>query len=362
MLRRTVIHGGSVHRAFESLGRLVVRRPISIIAAWIALLGALFLLIDPLFVVAQKNPPDLLPKDSLILASGELMKNAFKEADGGNAAIVVLTNDKGLQPGDEDTDRMLVGRLKGDTKNIKSTQEFIAIPELREAMTSKDKKAWILPISVAGNMGTGGGQAAYGAVLREVKDATAGSDLTVNVVGASATFADLNDIGASDQTMIEISTILTIFTILVIVYRNMVAMLMPLITIGISMTGMKMGAGVDYAVFLFSRCQECIRAGMNSDDAVVTAISTIGEVVAGSAATVALTFMGLCFTTLGVFLTVGPSLAATILVAVLGALTILPSLMVLAGRREWIKPRRDITRPFWRRTAFRSSGGRRSIC
>ena len=67
------------------------------------------------------------------------------------------------------------------------------------------------------------------------------------------------------------------------------------------MTGMMMGAGTDYAVFLFSRYQECLRTGMASDDAVVYALATIGEVIAGSAATVALTFMGLSFATLGVF-------------------------------------------------------------
>lgn len=347
-----------------------------ILGSWLVLLAALFILIDPLFTVAQKKPPDLLPKDSPILASTELMKSAFKQADGGNVAVVVLSSDHKLGKPEEDVYRRVVSRLKEDTENVKSTQDFVTIPELRQAMTSKDEQAWTLPVSIAGNMGTAKGQAAYGKALKAVNEAAEGSNLKVNVVGASATFADLNEIGVKDQAIIEISTVVTIFSILIIVYRNLVAMLMPLITIGVSMgvaqqvvaglgevglplgpqtivlmTGMMMGAGVDYAVFLFSRYQECIRDGMGSDDAVVASIATIGEVVAGSAATVALTFMGLSFATLGVFLTVGPSLSVTILIAVLGALTILPSLMVLAGRRGWIKPRKDITGRFWRRTA-----------
>lgn len=200
--------------------------------------------------------------------------------------------------------------------------------------------------------------------------------MQVNVVGGAATFDDLNEIGARDQLIIEVSTVVTILTILIIVYRNLVAMLMPLITIGISMavaqqvvaglgelglplgpqtmilmTGMMMGAGVDYAVFLFSRYQECLRNGMGSDEAVVRSIATIGEVITGSAATVALTFMGLSFATLGVFLTVGPSLAVTILIGVLGSLTVLPALMVLAGRRGWVKVKKDLTGRFWRKSA-----------
>ncbi|WP_284235878.1 MMPL/RND family transporter [Mycobacterium antarcticum] len=378
MFSRADIRGVSVHEAFESLGRFVVRRPVAIIAFWIALCGVLFLLISPLFVVAQQNPPDLLPKDAPILASGEHMKNAFKEADGGNVAIVVLSNEAGLTPADEDVYRNLVGALREDTNSVKSTQDFVAIPELREAMTSKDGKAWTLPISLAGTMGSGPGSEAYRNALAIVKDNTEGSALTVNIVGASATFDDLNKLGEHDQFIIEVSTVLTIFTILVIVYRNLVAMLMPLITIGLSMgvaqqvvaglgeiglpigpqtivlmTGMMMGAGTDYAVFLFSRYQECLRRGMASDDAVVYALATIGEVIAGSAATVALTFMGLSFASLGVFITVGPSLSVTILIAVLAAMTLLPALIVLAGRRGWVKPRKDITGRFWRTSAVR---------
>src|SRR4051812_11044342 len=213
MFSRADLRGVSVHGTFESLGRFVVRRPVAIIVFWVALAGVLFLLISPLFVVAQKNPPDLLPKDSAILAAGDHMKNAFKEADGGNVAIVVLSNDNGLTPGDEDDYRKLVDALRAETADVKSTQDFVAIPELREAMTSKDGKAWTLPVSLAGNMGSGPGQEAYRNAIATVKKVMAGSELTVNVVGASATFDDLNKIGEHDQLIIEVSTVVTIFTI-----------------------------------------------------------------------------------------------------------------------------------------------------
>nr|WP_319454167.1 MULTISPECIES: RND family transporter [unclassified Mycobacterium] len=361
---------------FESLGRLVVRHPIAVIAAWLALTAVLFLTIAPLAVVAQRNPPDFLPSDSPVLVAGQHMKEAFKEADGGNLAVVVLTNENGLTPADEDTYRHLVSQLRADPTNVISTQDFVSIPELRQVMQSKDGKAWTLPVNMAGTMGTASGQEAYRNALETVHAATKGSALSVDVVGAAATFDDLNDIGVRDQHVIETATVVTVFVILVIVYRSLVAMLLPLLTIGVSMgvaqqvvaglgelgislgpqtmmlmTGMLMGAGTDYAVFLFSRYQECLRSGMSSDDAVIKSLTTIGEVITGSAATVALTFLGLSFATLGAFLTVGPSLAVTIAIALFGALTFLPSLMVLTGRRGWIKPRKDLTGRFWRRSA-----------
>ena len=83
------------------------------------------------------------------------------------------------------------------------------------------------------------------------------------------------------------------------------------------------------------------------------ALESVGKVIAASAATVAVTFLGMVFTKLTVFSTVGVALAAAIAVGCLGALTFLPALLVLAGRRGWVKPRRDLTSRFWRRSGIR---------
>ena len=49
VFRRAAIRGASVHQAFESLGRLVVRHPVAVIAAWLALAAVLFLSLLRLF-------------------------------------------------------------------------------------------------------------------------------------------------------------------------------------------------------------------------------------------------------------------------------------------------------------------------
>jgi RND superfamily putative drug exporter len=116
------------------------------------------------------------------------------------------------------------------------------------------------------------------------------------------------------------------------------------------MTAMMMGAGTDYAIFLFSRYHECVRSGLSSDDALVAALGSIGKVIAGSAGTVAITFFGLAFTKLGVFSTVGPALSVTVGVGFLASVTLLPALIAIAGRRGWVKPRKDMTGRWWRRS------------
>ena len=376
MFRRAMARGAFAGAGFPGLGRLIVRHPLLVVATWLAIAAVLFLAVPPLAVVAQKNPPGFLPADSSVLIASQDMQKAFDETGSGNAAIVVLTNENGLTPADEATYRTLVNRLRADTANVLSTQDFVSTPELRQFMTSADNQAWQLPISAVGTMGTGQGQAAYQHVIEVVRDATANTSLTANVIGPSATFDDVTKIGAKDQLVIEVATVLIVLAILIIVYRNLVAMLLPLAMMGVAlvvaqgvvaglgevhllglgpqtlmlMTGMMMGAGTDYAVFLFSRYHECVRTGMSSDDALVAALGSIGNVIAGSAGTVAITFLGLAFTKLGVFSTVGPALSVTVGVGFLASVTLLPALIVLAGRRGWVKPRRDLTGRWWRRS------------
>ena len=79
-------------------------------------------------------------------------------------------------------------------------------------------------------------------------------------------------------------------------------------------SGMMLGAGTDYAVFLISRYHEYLRMGYESDVALVSAMGSIGKVIAASAGTVAITFLGMTFAKLGVFSTIGPALAITIMV------------------------------------------------
>jgi RND superfamily putative drug exporter len=119
------------------------------------------------------------------------------------------------------------------------------------------------------------------------------------------------------------------------------------------LTAMLAGAGTDYAVFLVSRYHDYLRKGTESDAAVRNALASVGKVITASAATVAVTFIGMIFTKLTVFSTVGVALAAAIIVGCAGALTFLPALLTLAGRRGWARPRRDLTGRFWRRSGIR---------
>ncbi|MGC1739451.1 MMPL family transporter, partial [Mycobacterium sp.] len=363
---------------FPRLGNLAVRRPLVVIGFWIALAAVLTLTLPPLAVVAAQRQPAMLPDNAPVMVTTREIVEAFHDKGSDNFVLVVLTDEKGLGPGDENTYRTLVDKLRQDTRNVIAAQDFLGTPQLREVFTSKDNKAWYLPVNLVGAMGSPQGRLAYKDVLGLVKQTVAGSTLTANMAGPGATSEDITEIGERDLHVIELGTTVMVLVILLIVYRNPFTMVVPLITIGISlataqgvlaglaelglgvssqtmvfMSAIMFGSGIDYAVFLISRYHDYVRRGADSDQAVKQGLTSIGKVIAASAATVAVTFLAMFFTKLPVFSTVGPALAIAIAVAFLAAITLLPAILVLAGRRGWIKPRRELTTRFWRRSGIR---------
>ena len=363
---------------FGWVGSIVIRRPLLVIAVWIALAVVLSQLFPSLAVLAQRTPAAILPADAPSVVSQIQMSDAFKEASSENILLVVLTNENSLTSADEEVYRTLTGKLRGQTEDVAALQDFITVPPLREILVSKDNKAWLLPVNIVGELATPKAVASTKRAIRTVQDTVAGTSLQAYTTGPAGTFNDLNDIGERDQITIEVVTVVVLLVILLVVYRNVLTMLLPLITIGVAllaaqgivaglgtlglsisnqtimlMTAMMFGAGVDYAVFLISRYHDYLRLGQPPDTAVRNSLISVGKVIAASALTVALTFLGMVFTKLTVFYTVGVALAAAILVGALGAVTFLPALLVLAGRRGWAKPRRDLTTQFWRRSGIR---------
>ena len=361
------------------LAELVVRRPWLVIAVWAVLAVALPLTVPSLGEMAQRNPLVVLPADTPSGQAARQMAEAFSETVNDDLLVVALINEDGLTPADEATYRKLVGALRDDVTDVVAVQDFVATPQLRPFLTSKDKTTWVLPVSLAGELGTPRAFESFTRVSEVVRLATAGSGLQVYLTGPAATAADLTVAGERDRVPIEIAIAVLVLTVLLVVYRSLVTMLLPLLTIGsalliaqsavagfseltgagvshqsiVFLSAIVAGAGTDYAVFLISRYHDYLRAGRGSDDAVRAAMISVGKVITASAATVGLTFLLLNFARIGVFRTVGTSASIGIAVAWLAALTLLPAILALAGPRGWVRPRRELTARFWRRSGVR---------
>ncbi|WP_425436872.1 RND family transporter [Mycobacterium palustre] len=393
---------------FDRISDAVVRWPLLIIACWIGFAATLALIFPPLMVEVGKHEQKPLPDDAPTMITNAEMAKAFAPiggnsggaggpGGGGNSGgpgdakasanplglggallMIVLTDEKGITPADENTYRNLVEKLHQDKQDQVTVQDFLGSPQMREVLASKDGKAFILPVSFPGAPTSPVTIASYKHVQAIAKQATAGTTMTAYVSGPLASIIDATEMAQEDAHFIEIGTVVSVLIILALIYRNVVTMLVPLLNIGASigttqgvlsglaqvglpvnlqslvlMSAVMIGAGTDYAVFLISRYHDFVRRGHDSDTAVKMALMSIGKVIAASAATVAVTFLAMVFTKLEVFSSVGPAISISVLVALLCATTLMPAMLVLAGRRGWIKPRRELATRFWRVTGTR---------
>ena len=103
-----------------------------------------------------------------------------------------------------------------------------------------------------------------------------------------------------------------------------------------SMVGL--GVGIDYALLLVARHIEGLRDGLSPRDAAAEATATAGQSVVIAGLTVLVSLFGLKLSTLPTYSSFGYATFATVGAVMLAAITLVPALCALAGRR--IMPRR----------------------
>ncbi len=128
--------------------------PWAVVGLWVALAVVLPLTFPSLNEMAQKHPLAMLPADAPSSVAAKQMTEAFHEPGGDDLLLVVLTDERGLGPAHEATYRKLVDALRDDQQDVVMLQDFVGTPALRSFLTSKDGKSWVLPVGLAGALGT----------------------------------------------------------------------------------------------------------------------------------------------------------------------------------------------------------------
>ncbi|MER8002931.1 MMPL family transporter [Streptomyces sp. NPDC095613] len=94
-----------------------------------------------------------------------------------------------------------------------------------------------------------------------------------------------------------------------------------------------LGVGIDYALFLITRHRQLVMDGADPATAAGRAVATSGRAVVVSGCTVIVALAGLYVSQVGFIGKLGVAAAVTVVTAVLGAVTLVPALLGLAGRR-----------------------------
>jgi RND superfamily putative drug exporter len=98
-----------------------------------------------------------------------------------------------------------------------------------------------------------------------------------------------------------------------------------------SMVGI--GVGIDYALFIVSRYRDALHRGLAPADAVVEAISTAGRAVTFAGITVMISLLGMFVMRVPFLYGLALGTSTAVLIAVLAALTLIPALLGVLGRR-----------------------------
>src|SRR5437763_1046229 len=122
-------------------------------------------------------------------------------------------------------------------------------------------------------------------------------------------------------------------------------------------TGLGIGLGIDYALFIVSRYREEVRAGRSVEAAVVRTVETAGRTVLFSAVTVAVSLSALLVFPLFFLRSFAYAGIAVVAIAATGAIVVLPAVLASLGPRVekfvlWHHTPRPVGEGAWHRIAL----------
>ncbi len=363
-----------------SFGQWTYRWRWGVVAAWVALAGALWAFVPPWDPVRDEHPT-FLPPDAPYVRAVEALNASFPDNSGLSQAVVVFERPDGpLTPHDLATLERLADRIP------RERTDQVTPPELQN-LHIRSPRSVPLPsnplLSPVGPRGQAGlivvnipshfVSMRSARVVRHIRTLLGQTDLPagvrVEVTGAAAFGNDYAEAGVRSNRRAFLVTLLAVVAILLLVYRAPLAALVPLgaitlaaavaiklvdaeqfwgVNVGtaerIFVIVLLYGAGVDYSLILISRYREFRTAGLDHAPAVHTALDHVRRAVFASAATDIAGLFMFSFAEFRVFRTAGPAVAIGLATALAAAVTLVPALMSLFGQRMFWPWRAEGTR------------------
>ena len=348
---------------------------VPILLVWVAVAALTNIAAPQLEVVGAERSVSMNAADSPSIKAMRHIGQTFEEFDSDSAAMIVLEGD---QPLGADAHRYydtLVKRLGQDTTHVQHIQDFWGDPLTAGGSQSKDGKAALVQVYLAGNQGEALANESVDAVRAIVAEVPPPPGVKAYVTGAAPLITDNFQVGSAGTHKVTAITFLVIAVMLLIVYRSVVTMLIVLVAVAIELaaargvvavlansgliglstystnllTLLAIAAGTDWAIFLVGRYHEARGAGEDRKVAYDTMFRGTVHVIVGSGLTIAGAVACLYFTRLPYFQTLGVPAAIGVLVTLAAALTLGPAVIVMAGRFGLMEPKRAMRTRGWRR-------------
>ena len=315
--------------------------------------------------------PHYAPSQRALLRIGE----KFHESNSTNLTMVVFEADRPLGDQDHRYYDDLMRRLKQDTKHVQYVMDLWGKPITAAGAQSLDGKCTYVLLRLAGDIGQIEANQSVNAVRDIIKKDTPPSGLKVYVSGAAPLASDTLTIANASLNNVTIVTIFLILTMLLLVYRRVSTLLVPLAGVLIEMLVAKgviatlghygyielssfavnivialtLGAGTDYGIFLLGRYHEARQAGESREESFYIAYKGVTPVIIGSGLTIAGACYCLTFARLNYFHTMGPAVAVSMLFTIAAALSLGPALLAVGSLFGMYEPKSKAKAHLYRR-------------
>ncbi len=337
-------------RIFGAVGRFSVRFRWPVVALWIAVTVLCVHFFPSLSDVSKDTNGGFLPSDTPSMEAATLAK-PFLNTDYASAILVASRPGGGALTSAQQADVLaLEQRLESVSGVSGPIRDLGASPD-------GDARQALVQTSLPPYDGSGKGTTFVDDVRSILHTAASQDGLTYNLTGELPTVVDTQKGASSQRSSTQGLSMLFIVVLLLVAFR---ALLAPLLTLApailvlllsspviaattrlgvqassitqVVLVVLILGAGTDYGLFLVFRVREELRRGLAPKDAVVRAVSTVGELITFSALTVIAALMSLIVAQFGLYQSLGPALAVGIALMLLAGLTLLPAILAIFGR------------------------------
>ena len=350
---------------------------------WVLAAGVLLSALPRLDEVRENEEALFLPGDAESTLAYELARDEFPAR--GTPTLIVFRELAGLgAPTLAAVDDLVAWMTGPDAPdNITDVRAPGAIPGL----ISPDRTTLYIFVELSGEPA----EDPFADTVNAIRERTAALDLPgveVAVGGPGGLVVDIVGVFRQIDTFLLLVTVALVLALLIAIYRSPIMATIPLLGVGLVfqlaggiaawiaqqfdlpisgqatgiMTVVLFGTGTDYVLFVSARFREELTRSADRHEAMRRTMRGVGGAVASAGATILVASAALWFAVLRSYQTLGPVIALAVALMMLAALTLIPAVLTIIGRRVFwpVQPRlaEGPDAPAdWRRSIYGRIGG-----
>ena len=327
------------------LAKFCVRRRFYVLVAWLVAVIALVAISHRLGENTNDNLS--LPGTDSQRATNALEKSFPDQANGSSPIVLHAASGKLTEPKNAEAVEK-AAKAVAKEPNVASVVSPLA-PQGAGAL-SKDKTTGYLSVTLS----VSPGELSVGEAEEIIDGANAAKSVGIEVQTGGQLGQKVSKPATESSELIGIIAAMVILTL---TFGTVVSMLIPILNAIVSLLGtlaiirmlghvatvptvaptlatmIGLGVGIDYALFIVTRHFRGVHDGLPLDESIARAAATSGGAVFFAGGTVTIALVSLAVAGIPLITTMGLMAAIAVVVAVLGALTLLPAVLAIAGTR-----------------------------